>query len=181
MEKANDIKYDYWIWLRKLIGANDPESTWSKYFTLLWELHSTEFYSPVPMDENRATDGKELRSFFHEATGKDSSVIDGPCSIFEMLVALSRRYDGEVGDINASNVPDIFWGMVKRLGLDGMMDDFYDPEKVKLILMGLLDRTYEKDGTGGLFPLVNPREDQRKVEIWYQMQAYIIENDPNFV
>lgn len=181
MEKANDIKYDYWIWLRKLIGANDPESEWSHYFALLWALHTTEFYATVEMDENRAEDGKELRTYFKEATGKDSSVIDGPCSVFEMMVALSRRYDGEVGDINAQNVPDIFWGMVKRLNLYEMDDDHFDQEKVSSILMSFLDRTYEKDGFGGLFPLVNPREDQRKVEIWYQMQAYIIENDPNFV
>lgn len=181
MSERNEVKYDYWIWLRHLIGANDPESKRSKYFTLLWKLHETEFYWTIERDVNRSDDGKQLRSAFADATGKDISMLDGPCSLFEMLIGLARRYDGEVGDINASNVPDIFWGMIKRLGLDGMVDDFYDPEKVDHILMVLLDRTYEKDGTGGLFPLVNPREDQRKVEIWYQMQAFMIENDPNFV
>lgn len=181
MSKSNEIKYDYWIWLRGLIGANDPESTRSSYFTLLWKLHATEFYWTVERDANRASDGKDLREAFEDATGKDKSEIDIPCTLLEMMIALARRYDGEVGDINSSNVPDIFWGMVDHLGLSGMDDEHYDPEKVDDILTRFLDRSYEKDGFGGLFPLVNPREDQRKVEIWYQMQAYLIENAPNFV
>jgi hypothetical protein len=37
-------------------------------------------------------------------------------------------------------------------------------------------REYFPSGKGGLFPLENPREDQTKVEIWYQMHAYVMEN-----
>jgi hypothetical protein len=33
-----------------------------------------------------------------------------------------------------------------------------------------------KSGLGGMFPLEDPREDQRAIEIWYQMMAYINEN-----
>jgi hypothetical protein len=28
---------------------------------------------------------------------------------------------------------------------------------------------------GGFFPLTHPNDDQRKVEIWYQMNAYLDE------
>jgi hypothetical protein len=34
-------------------------------------------------------------------------------------------------------------------------------------------RTYEPNGVGGFFPLENPNEDQREVELWYQMSAYV--------
>lgn len=180
MSKRNEIKYDYWIWLRNLIGANNPESHRSRYFMLLWKLQETEFYWTVDYDANRAEDGKDLRGYFSEATGKDASTLDGPCSLLEMMVALSRRYDGEVGDVNSSNVPDIFWGMIERLGLGVMDDEKYDIETVDSILTCLMDRTYCTDGKGGLFPLKNPPKNQRKVEIWYQMQAYIIENDTDF-
>jgi hypothetical protein len=32
------------------------------------------------------------------------------------------------------------------------------------------------NGTGGLFPLKMPKVNQRRVEIWYQMSAFIEEN-----
>jgi hypothetical protein len=42
--------------------------------------------------------------------------------------------------------------------------------------MRLNRRLYTTSGYGGLFPLEEPKEDQRKVEIWYQMMAYLGEN-----
>ena len=32
------------------------------------------------------------------------------------------------------------------------------------------------NGTGGLFPLKRPRVNQRRVEVWYQMSEYLMEN-----
>lgn len=40
----------------------------------------------------------------------------------------------------------------------------------------LMFRTYGPDGKGGFFPLSHPKEDQTKIEIWYQMSAYINEH-----
>jgi len=37
-------------------------------------------------------------------------------------------------------------------------------------------RRYSKTGKGGLFPLKHPKKDQTEVEIWYQMQQYVMEN-----
>jgi len=39
----------------------------------------------------------------------------------------------------------------------------------------LIWRDYHADGRGGFFPLTNPDTDQTKVEIWYQMNAYVTE------
>ena len=61
----------------------------------------------------------------------------------------------------------------------------YDPiskrKSIKIddILDTLIWRTYEYDGIGGFFPLTNAEEDQTKVEIWYQMAAYINEHTVN--
>jgi hypothetical protein len=49
--------------------------------------------------------------------------------------------------------------------------------KVKSILERVKNRDYETDGHGGLFPLRNPPEDQRQVELWYQMGHWMAEND----
>ncbi len=38
-------------------------------------------------------------------------------------------------------------------------------------------RTYNYNGYGGLFPLDDPKEDQRKVEIWYEFCAWVEEKD----
>jgi hypothetical protein len=43
------------------------------------------------------------------------------------------------------------------------------------ILDSVIWRTYSPDGRGGFFPLNQPQEDQRKIEIWYQMNKYVIE------
>ena len=42
-------------------------------------------------------------------------------------------------------------------------------------MAAIIWRTYDSNGYGGLFPLRNPREDQRKVELWYQLNAYLLE------
>jgi hypothetical protein len=52
------------------------------------------------------------------------------------------------------------------------------PEKadqVDNILYNLVWRNYHADGRGGFFPLQNPDVDQTKVEIWYQLNAYVSE------
>ena len=41
-----------------------------------------------------------------------------------------------------------------------------------------MNRDIGYDGSGGLFPLKNPPGDERKVEIMYQMYAYVHENFP---
>ena len=39
----------------------------------------------------------------------------------------------------------------------------------------VLLRRYDQSGNGGLFPLEMARLDQRKVQLWYQMNSYILE------
>ena len=49
-------------------------------------------------------------------------------------------------------------------------------EYVDNIIDTFLDRDYEANGDGGLFPLLAPQEDQTEVELWYQLSAYYMEN-----
>jgi hypothetical protein len=51
---------------------------------------------------------------------------------------------------------------------------------VEEILYALIWRTYDPDGVGGFFPLAWPKEDQTKIEIWYQMNAYAKEIHPEY-
>lgn len=98
------------------------------------------------------------------------------CSVLEMLIGLSRRLAFEGGGEPAG----WFWLLMRNLTLDGMDDerfDLMDPTIVDDIVQRLVWRQYNWDGKGGLFPLQFPNRDQREVEIWYQMQAWLLENE----
>ena len=53
--------------------------------------------------------------------------------------------------------------------------DYATPSFVDRILVRVMHRRYRADGVGGFFPLKNPREDQRGLELWYQISAYVLE------
>ena len=84
---------------------------------------------------------------------------------------------------NEERVHKWFWEMIDNLKLEQCSDeDPYIKEKTsnnnKLISI-FLDRRYNRFGNGGIFPLKHYTSDQREVEIWYQMMAYLDENYPN--
>ena len=93
-----------------------------------------------------------------------------------MILALARRasFDDE-----ASGTPvEWFWRMIHNLELDGYTDDIFEisiQETVEEVLGRLNQRTYSANGSGGLFPLQSPTVDQRTVELWTQMQTYLLE------
>ena len=71
--------------------------------------------------------------------------------------------------------------MLTNLGVRDFNDDLYEKdnpeEEINLMLDEIIWRTYNYDGSGGLFPLREPVGDQRDVELWYQLCAYLIENE----
>lgn len=139
------------------------------YSKLLTYLNEREFYHKVPHDENRKADGLQLRI--------DAGVADYigyNCTMLEMLVAFARRIDQEI--ISGSGAAKWFWIMMENCGLDEFDNENWDEPGANYIISLVNYRGYGMDGKGGLFPLKNPKEDQRKVELWYQMQAYILEN-----
>lgn len=175
MSLKEEIENDYFDWLYETVaGRRDGNSKKISYKKLLSALHIREFYFILPMDENRAMDGIDLRSRFAYECKKYSEkevieYLDGPCSVLEMMIALTLRIEDEIiGDST-----QWFWLMIFNLGLNDMMDTTFDREKVGKIIDIFLERKYEKDGKGGLFIIKNRVEDLRNVEIWYQMQWYI--------
>lgn len=166
----------YFDWLCGLIGANTHAEE-SSYTLLCEQLFQTEFHDWLPNDYNRSLDGKDLRDeFLGEKDLVSGSVWrNETCSIFEMLIALGRR----VVDHNDGLPSDGFWLLISNLELDKYTDNRYNAaiaDGIADILDMLNDRTYERDGRGGLFPLTNPPYDQREAEIWDQMSVYLVEN-----
>jgi hypothetical protein len=165
----------YFRWLGRLVADPDVVNPYATHWRLLKLLYEKEFVWSVYKDGNRGEDGKDLRYEFIHSTGLrhvDQGWMTLGCSMLEMLIALSRKIA-----FNAEGLPrGWFWQMLDNAGLNGFNDrKRYSDEDVDDILERIIWRTYEYSGDGGLFPLKCAGDDQRRVELWYQMNAYINE------
>jgi hypothetical protein len=177
--KSSEIQEDYFQWLCGLVGIATPSHS---YWHLARHLHRKEFYWTVPNDDNREKDGKKLREEYLDETGViGHQYLEGICSVFEMLIALATRMEYILMDPNEGDrTSKWFFEFIRNLDLEGFTDeDFVDRialYKIDLVVDKMLERGYTHHGVGGIFPIRRTKNDQRKVEIWYQMQAYLDEN-----
>jgi len=170
----------YFDFLCSLVGRSN------EYSILLDELHGIEYYSLIPNDDDRGEDGKHLRQLFLDEVGPhgSSSLPKSDCTVLEMLIGLSYRLEFETAQSRWEKKPsEWFWILVDNLGLSSWDNEGFDEHREDWEVPveqvgGMLSREYESNGIGGLFPLKDPKKDQRRVEIWYQMSAYIMENYP---
>lgn len=166
----------YFTWLTDRIDFDFGRSNGKTYVDLMHILHGTEFVWIVPNDDNRLEDAQALRNqFLDEAgiTNPGNFLHHRPLSVLEVLLALSNRCAFNGG----GTPPNWAWRLIENLELHNMSDPVTTRKKERIedILETFIYRNYEPDGTGGLFPLTHPQEDQREVEIWYQMQQYLDE------
>lgn len=171
----------YFKWLYGQVGSVKLRNRARTYWSLLKQLHQTEFTWIIPKDENRAEDGRELRYEFLQdmRVECEDSWLDLGCSMLELLVALSRRF----AFIVDGNPAEWFWHLIGNLDLADYTDREFDSDpdghhiRVARVLNRVINREYRRNGEGGLFPLRYPEYNQRQIEIWYQMHAYILELD----
>lgn len=175
-----ELEAAYLSWLYSQVGSTSLKNPSRTYWRFLGQLFTNEFFWFVPNDDNRLADGLALRDDFIDETGAqpDEEWLSTGCSMLEMLVALSRR----VAFIGGGDPPERFWELIRHMGIFHCSDRDYAKDsdlhfEVESALNAVIWRTYEYDGTGGLFPLQAPNKDQRSTEIWYQMSAYIIEQE----
>lgn len=178
----------YFSWLLEVIEHEKCEKS---YFLMLKELSKTIFWikKGISRDANRAVDGIKLRDeYFVELREAgysdycDPSLASCGCSILEMIIGISKRMNDELmmGD-GEDKTAQYFWEIIKNLGLEELDDEKFAENnaavtfKIGLICGKLCNRSYKSDGTdGGMFPMPgNTKINQKKTEIWYQMQEYI--------
>lgn len=167
---TNLVDQPYYEWLISQIEF--PRTLRKSFDDVLLRLHETEFIWMISGDDNRAQDARDLRvEFKHQYSGRMK--FKEFVSVLEVMVAISRILEFVAG----GKAPQWAWRLIDNLGLDHYPDPLNGTKTAKLdeILESLVWRTYEKNGRGGFFPLVFPREDQTKVEIWYQLNAYVRE------
>lgn len=165
----------YFEWLYSKISTLRRRRAELNHFKLMRIIFQKEYVWLIPNDDNRVNDGTDLRIRFIEEMELDEVDPDWlgqGCSMLEMLIGLSYRYSFE------TNIPYrvCFSEMIHNLGLQDYNDSVDIPQAdVEDTLDKVIWRTYSRNGRGGLFPLKNARSDQRDVELWYQLSAYIIE------
>lgn len=171
------VSYFEWLCERDTVKFSGVKSQ-----LLLATMYTTTFSIPlrspktVKLDSNRVIDALELRTEY-------SNTVRENCphgmkvfpslqpSVLEVLIGISSRM--------AYQLPDEFdesWCFTTLVGNLFKGVNAENVEEIYSRLTEFKDRTYSPDGYGGLFPLKNPSKDQRNVEIWYQMMAYILEN-----
>lgn len=163
----------YLIWLYSQVGDVKERNKSLTYWNLFRQLHSMEFIWLVPNDDNRVQDGRALRyEWGSETSAPETEWATPGCSFFEMMIGLSRRMAFEA----EGNSETWFWHLIENLGLQSCTDQYdYDRDEVDGRINAVVWRTYDRHGRGGLFPLRRARRDQREVELWYQMSAYLLE------
>lgn len=168
MTETLDDQYLEWIY--NLIGRQERNVD---HWNLLEALNNYDFVMIVPNDDNRAEDGEAIRKEFSDDTGvrPNYTWMHTNCTVLEMMLGvayhLSFELDGEVGKW--------FWLLIDNLDLTKYNDRRFNERWVNEVIERVVWRQYSYDGRGGLFPLKEPREDQRHVEIWFQMEAYMLE------
>jgi hypothetical protein len=141
-------------------------------------MYNKEFVWMLEHDGNRAEDGQELKWQFVRAARLpkvEAKWMYRPCSVLEMMVAITRR----MASLTDGGVRGWFMQLLFNLRLDAYNDMIVESYlgDIDMILDTLVQRTYSSTGEGGLFPLKHPSNDQRGVEIWYQMNAWLIERE----
>lgn len=167
----------YFQWLYSQVGSTRLKNRNRTYWRLLKLLFTKEFVWIVPHDDNRIADGTDLRYEFVD----HSRINDVPrdwinlgASFLEVLVGLSRRLSFQ--DMEEREPREWFWELIDNIGLSKHTDNAeFSDEEVNDILDRVIWRTYYTNGEGGLFPLRHASTDQRHIELWYQMCAYLLE------
>lgn len=180
-EAANPLHNLYFRWLYDLVVPVLDSQGLSSYGVVCTAMHNIIFKDQVPYDSNRVAAAAELRNWFL-ASNPDifphdrNDVLTRDASIFEVLIRLAHDANFMI-ELDSQKWFQIF---LKNLGLDLYSDNYcldHRTGHIFRVLRRFNERTYRPDGKGGLFPLKNPGGDQRKIELWYQMGAWVNEHN----
>jgi len=161
----------YYRWLVDIINMHDLDN---KYAFLLKRLYITPFTSKIDRDRNREEDSRNLRDEYFIST---EAYTDGEVSVLEVLITIAKHCSDQ--SLDSQPTEEWFWEFMDNLDLLIFRDfDYHNRDgnrEVDEIIQCFLKRCYEKNGRGGIFPLEEPDRNQQRVELWYQMSAYLQE------
>jgi hypothetical protein len=173
----------YVKWLcREVLGGTLGRPLYP-YMNVCAYMHKITFKDDVPNDDNRSAEGVSLRDEFLSGMGRHLAptlpwrrFLTMECTLLEMLVGMARRCNFQVDTLT---VQEWFFKFLENLSIAKYEDTGFTPaDRIRLSkrLNPFNNRTYSPSGAGSIFPLKRPHTDMRKLELWYQMSAYIVEN-----
>lgn len=159
----SDTTYFEWLCERVDIWGKEEETA-DYLFKMLYSYHFI-------LDENRSRAGLNLRQEFTDIYhAPDEELKTGPCTVFEMLVALAMSFS-ENADIPVGTA---YHEMIRNLDLSARKTEY----EVNRIVTDWLDGSFDKDGKGSPFPVIHYTGDVRILDLWSQMNIYIHERYP---
>jgi hypothetical protein len=179
--REREIRDNYFNRLCGLVGVGGPAHRCFNFTRSLFEI---EFRGILGSDSNREEDGKDLRAEYcgEPYTRYVERALEGPCSMLEMLIALAKRIEEMLSTPDKPDRTGIwFWEMIHNLGLREYQDRDSVEKKERNALYNrkiidrFIERLYNANGDGSLFPQKYPAFDSRTIEIWYQVQAYYMD------
>lgn len=170
----------YLRWLYDQVALVDEADGSLTYWKLFKQLYTTKFVWFVRRDRDRSEEGKELRGLFLRTQGIDERDVDPAwmdieCSVLELVIRLAEHLeDFETG----GSMAYWFWHLLENIGLRGCHDAVrpYPAEEIEDILVTIIFRQYSMHGDGGFFPRRGPCKDQRSIDLWYQLNGYVLEH-----
>lgn len=172
----DQIKNEYFEWLYNYAckgRINDKIS----YRKLLMLMHDITFDFYIRNDMRRAIDGTDLRYRFAAVKHYDNigAILDDPCSVLEMILALAIRIEENImcDPAYGDRTGQWFWDMLSNIGLGRMTDDIFNEKVASQKLYNFMERQYSPDGKGGLFYIQNCDQDLANVPIWTQACWYL--------
>lgn len=173
----NNLSELYFHWLCQTVAVDE-------YSELCRVLHDIPFQYSIDMDGNRESDGIDFRYRFGMETGLPDYIIASqidilPCSVLEMMVALANRIEEQIMTNTelGNRTGEWFRKMIFSLHLEDETNGQVDRDGVETIIFQFMHHRYKPNGSGGLFTLKKPKCDMRTVEIWYQMQYWLSEQE----
>ena len=169
MEKFYEDEYFYWL-LHRVRNRS--------HYKLLRFLFETAYIFTIPMDENRADDGIQLRYeyIYEKGINEDEfRYLNEPCNLFEMMLALAVRISLIMDNPNKGDDTHVwFWKMISNLGLNKSTDNNFNLDYVQNVIRHFLTRKYGPNGRGGLF-FVRSEKHIEDLQLWEQAMLYLNE------
>lgn len=174
------ILESYLNWLRTIGGADNNEFH-NSYNILFKVMHEIPFNVIIERDNNRLSDAKKLRDDFKDDTcyAIYDCIDEMPVTFLEVVISLALRMEFIISsseDIDETS--KWVWVLLNNLNLIWYDDTTWDDNKemeVYYICQRVINREYESNGQGGFFPLEDSKDDQRNVELWYQLNYFLNE------
>lgn len=166
---------EYFQWLKE---QADFIEFGDDYDRLLSKLYAMDYTPVLRMDQNRLADAMTMRERICATYGFKRPAYS--CSFLEFLVALSFRMHYICDAPNEYRVKEFFWRLLYNLQINEFSNHIWNEEcerRVEDAVNRVNTHTFEADGAGGLFPMAAPKQNQRNLEVWYQLNQYL--QDPN--